>query len=62
MFVRAGEAVSRQCLKILWTPARFTTHRIRRVTFVNAAEVRETMNKSSQVCARVRDGEHPVSL
>ena len=35
--------------------------RIRRGTLVNAAEVRETMNKSSQVCARVRVGEHPVS-
>jgi len=43
--VRAGEAVSRQCLE----------------PFVNAAEVRETMNKSCQVCARVRVGEHPVS-
>ena len=29
--------------------------------FVRAGEVRETMNKSSHVCARVRVGEHPVS-
>jgi len=28
---------------------------------VRAGEVRETMIKSSQVCARVRVGEHPVS-
>ncbi len=44
-FVNGRETVSAQCLE----------------TFADAAEVRETMNKSSHVCARVRVGEHPVS-
>jgi hypothetical protein len=34
---------------------------MKRVTIVNAAEVREATKKSPQVCARVRVGEHPVS-
>ena len=49
-FVRAGESVSRRV---------FVSAQC--LTFADAAEVRETMNKSSHVCARVRVGEYPVS-